>query len=143
MDDIYFYALKLLRKRDHSVQELREKIEVRFDEAPNEIIDRLIQKNFLNDRRFTENYVARRQDRGKALLREELMNRGIASELIDEILSKTEWPSLQKALADKMNGWKLGAPLQSRDATRLFRALLRLGYDEDAIREEIEQLREP
>jgi hypothetical protein len=46
-------------------------------------------------------------------------------------------------LADKMNGWKLGAPLQSRDATRLFRALLRLGYDEDAIREEIEQLREP
>jgi SOS response regulatory protein OraA/RecX len=143
VNDIYLYALKLLKKRDHSVRELREKIEVRFDEAPNEIIDRLIQKNFLNDRRFTENYVARRQDRGKALLREELTNRGVASDLIDEILSKTEWPSLREALADKMNGWKLGAPLQSRDATRLFRALLRLGYDEDAIREEIEQLREP
>jgi regulatory protein len=143
VNDIYLYALKLLRKRDHTVRELREKIEVRFDEAPNEIIDRLIQKNFLNDRRFAENYVARRQDRGRALLREELTNRGVASDLIDQILSKTEWPSLQEALADKMNGWKLGAPLQSRDATRLFRALLRLGYDEDAIREEIEQLREP
>jgi len=38
-----------------------------------------------------------------------------------------------------MNDWKLRAPLQSRDAARLYRALVRLGYDEDAIREEIEQ----
>ena len=143
MNDIYIHALKLLRKRDYTVWELREKIEARFHEIPDEIIDRLIQKNFLNDRRFTENYVARRQYQGKALLREELTSRGVASDLIDEILSKTAWPSLQEALADKMNGWKLGAPLQPRDATRLFRALLRLGYDEDAVREEIEQLREP
>jgi SOS response regulatory protein OraA/RecX len=143
VDDIYFYALKLLRKRDYTVRELREKIEVRFHDVPTEIIELLTRKNFLNDRRFAENYVVRRQDRGRALLREELTNRGVASNLIDEILSKTAWPSLQEALADKMNGWKLGAPLQSRDATRLFRALLRLGYDEDAIREEIEQLREP
>jgi len=34
----------------------------------------------------------------------------------------------------------LRPPLQPRDAGRLFRALLRLGYDEDAIREELEQL---
>jgi hypothetical protein len=59
---------------------------------------------------------------------------------MEEILSRTAWPSLREALTDKMNDWKLRAPLQSRDAARLFRVLSRLGYDEDAIREEIEQL---
>ena len=50
------------------------------------------------------------------------------------------WPSLREALAAKMKGWKLRAPLQLRDAARLFRALQRLGYEEDAIREEIENI---
>ena len=107
---------------------------------PQEIFDRLLQKNFLNDRRFAENHVARRKDRGASLLREELGARGVSSALADEILSGAEWPSLREALAAKMNDWKCRAPLQPRDAARLFRALQRLGYDEDAIREEIEQV---
>jgi SOS response regulatory protein OraA/RecX len=75
------------------------------------------------------------------LLREELLTRGVPSALADEILSQTDLPSLKEALTSKMIYLKLRAPLQLRDATRLFRALSRLGYDEDAIQEEIEQLR--
>ena len=62
------------------------------------------------------------------------------AEIADEILSNGDFPSLKQAVADKMTGWKLRVPLQSRDAARLFRALVRLGYDEDAIREEIDQI---
>ena len=142
MDEIYTYALKLLRARDYTVTKLREKLEAKFGEVPQEIADRLQQKNFLNDRRFAENYVARRKDRGASLLREELLARGVSATLADEILSGTDWPSLREALAAKMNDWKLRAPLRSRDAGRLFRALQRLGYEEDAIREEIEQVLE-
>ena len=140
--DLYTYALKLLRTRDHTVAMLRKRIETKFGEAPEELIQQLLKKNFLNDRRFAENYVARRQERGEALLREELGFRGVSSDIVDTVLSATDWPSLTEALAAKMRDWKLRAPLQSRDAARLFRALLRLGYDEDAIREEIDQLHE-
>ena len=142
MNEVYFYALKLLSKRDYSVHDLRKKIEVKFQDVPDDVIAQLISKNFLNDRRFAENYVMRRKDRGRTALREDLIARGIAPELGDAILAQTDWPSLRDALTAKMNDWKLRAPLQSRDAARLFRALLRLGYDEDAIREEIEYLHE-
>jgi SOS response regulatory protein OraA/RecX len=142
VDEIYAHALKLLRGRDYSVARLTEKLQAKFGSAPQAVIDQLLQKKFLNDRRFAENYVRRRKDRGKAVLHDELSAHGVAPSLIEEALSKADWPSLREALTTKMNGWKLRAPLQSRDAARLFRALLRLGYDEDAIREEIEQLHE-
>jgi SOS response regulatory protein OraA/RecX len=140
VDEIYGYALKLLRNRDYSIATLREKLEARFGEAPQPLFEQLLQKNFLNDRRFAENYVARRKHRGPAAVREELLARGIAAELADEMVSGTEWPSLHEAANAKMNDWKLCAPLQSRDAARLFRALQRLGFNEDAIREEIQTL---
>ena len=140
---MYAYALKLLRTRDHTVAMLRQKVEGKFGAVPEQLIEQLLKKNFLNDRRFAENYVLRRQDRGQAFLRDELTSRGVASDLVEEVLAGTDWPSLSQAMAAKMKIWKLRAPLQSRDAARLFRALLRLGYDEDAIREQIENLREP
>ena len=142
MDEVYAYALKLLRQRDYTMARLREKLAAKFGPVPQEVIDQLTRKNFLNDRRFAENYVAGRKDRGRRALNEELMARGLATELIDEVLSQADWPSLREALAAKMTDLQVRAPLQSRDAARLFRALLRLGYDEDAIREEIEQLHE-
>ncbi len=140
MDEIYSYALKLLRGRDYTIATLCGKLEARFGSVPPEILEELVRKKFLNDRRFAENYVAKRKSRGRQQLREELTAHGIPTKLAQEILSATEWPSLQEALTAKMKDWNLCTPLQARDAGRLFRALLRLGYDEDAIREEIEQL---
>jgi len=140
VDEIYAHALKLLRMRDYTLAGLQKKLEAKFGRAPQEVLDLLTQKKFLNDRRFAENYVERRKSRGSQLLRQELIEKGVAAELADEILSRADFPSLKRALAAKMTDWKLRVPLQSRDAARLFRALVRLGYDEDAIREEIEQL---
>jgi regulatory protein len=140
MDEIYHYALKLLKGRDFTVSQLIQKLEAKFGEAPPEIIEQLLQKKFLNDRRFAQNYVEKRKHRGAAQLREELAARGVPAEITEEILAGTGWPSLHEALAAKMNDWRLRPPLAPRDTARLFRALFRLGYDEDAIREEIEQL---
>ena len=142
MEEILSYALKLLRGRDYTVIRLREKLATKFGSVTEETIDHLLKRKFLNDRRFAENYVRKRKERGAAVLREELAARGVPAPLIEETLDATDWPSLREALAAKMDDWKLRAPLQPRDAARLFRALLRLGYDEDAIREEIEQLHE-
>jgi SOS response regulatory protein OraA/RecX len=140
VDEIYAHALKLLRMRDYTIAELHKKLEAKFGSAPQAVFDVLIQKKFLNDRRFAENYVARRKHRGLFLLRQELIDKGVDPEIADEILSNADFPSLKQAVADKMADWKLRVPLQSRDTARLFRALVRLGYDEDAIREEIDQI---
>jgi regulatory protein len=142
VDEIYAHALKLLRMRDYTIAELQKKLQSKYGVVPEAVLDLLIQKKFLNDRRFTENYVTRRKDRGVSLLRQELINKGVDTDIVDEILSNAEFPSLKEAVAAKMNDWKLRVPLQSRDAARLFRALVSLGYDEDAIREEINQVRE-
>jgi SOS response regulatory protein OraA/RecX len=142
VNEIYIYALKLLKKRDYTVSELCKKLEGNFHTIPTGLIDQLTEKNFLSDRRFAENYVGKRLDRGPRVLRDELLARGVGEDLADEILEQAEWPSLREVLTAKMIDWKLRAPLQSRDAARLFRALVRLGYDEDAIREEIEQKNE-
>jgi SOS response regulatory protein OraA/RecX len=140
VDEIYAYALKLLKSRDYSVATLRAKLEGKFGSSPDAVIDQLLRKNFLNDRRFGQNHVEKRKEKGPAQLREELLARGIVAELADEILSQADWPSLHEALNARMKDWKLRAPLQQRDAARLFRALQRLGFDEDAIRGEIERL---
>jgi len=73
-------------------------------------------------------------------LRAELLSKGIDTALADEVLSAEEFPSLTDVVNAKMKNWKLYAPLQSRDAVRLFRAVARLGFDEDSVREEIEKL---
>ena len=140
MNEIYAYALKLLRGRDYTISKLCAKLEAKFGSVPPEVIEQLLEKKFLNDRRFAENYIAKRKSCGAQQVREELLALGISAKLAEEIVSHTEWPSLQDALTAKMRDWNLRPPLQPRDAGRLFRALLRLGYDEDAIREELEQL---
>jgi SOS response regulatory protein OraA/RecX len=142
VNEIYRYALGLLKNRDYTVAGLRKKLAAKFEDVPEEVVAELISRNFLNDVRFSENYVSNRLARGKVALHSELAARGVSAKTVEEVLSRTEWPSLREALAAKMNVWKLRVPLQSRDAARLYRALVRLGYDEDAIREEIEQIHE-
>src|SRR5262245_8602651 len=141
-DEVYLYALKLLGRRDYTIASLRQKLLAKFADVSDDLIEQLLRKNFLNDRRFAENYVAKRKDRSAAMLRAELIARGVPDSLAVEILSEGERPSLRDALADRMKAWKLNRPLQSRDAARLFRALARLGYDEDAVQQEIEELLE-
>jgi SOS response regulatory protein OraA/RecX len=140
VNEIYNHALRLLAKHDYTVSDLRGKLAQRFGIVPDEVIDQLIRKRFLNDRRYAENYIAGRTRRGKRRLRQELEARGIEPAILDEILSVIQRPSLQDALKATMTDWNLRAPLSSRDAARLFRALARLEYEEDAIREELEQL---
>src|ERR1051326_9555229 len=105
MDENYRYALKLLKKRDYTVPKLSEKLQSECGETPPEVIQQLLQKNFLNDRRFAENHVRRKKHCGPLQLREELSARGVPSQIAEEILSGLEWPSLHEALKAKMDDW--------------------------------------
>jgi len=139
---VFLYAVKMLARRDYSIARLREKLASKFGAFPDDVIDQLISNRFLDDRRYAENYVAGRRKRGAASLRRDLLARGISENITNDVLSSLEWPSLHEAAAARMVDWNLHAPLRPYDAARLFNALVRLGYEEDAVREEIEQLHE-
>lgn len=142
MDEIYHQALKLLRRRDYTEKQLREKLEDKFEDVPPEVFSLLRSKRFLDDRRYAENFVAKHSDMHPARVREMLEEAGVPRESIDRAVSTENWPSLRDVLKAKMLDWRFAPPLKRRDAARLFRALSRLGYSEDELREELEQLHE-
>ena len=142
MDAIYHYALKLLRRRDYTVTQVRQKLTDRFGEAPEALIELLLKKHFLDDRRFAENFVAKREYGHPAQILTDLVDAGVSREIAEAAVGARTWPSLRDALKATMEGWHLRPPLRSREATRLFRALRRLGYEEEELREELEQLHE-
>jgi SOS response regulatory protein OraA/RecX len=135
VNEVYLYALKLLARRDYATSELRAKLEAKFGKPAENVLDELARQNLLNDRRVAENLIHRKIHHAPAALREELIARGIPVDIADETISEAHRPSLRQVLTDKMDAWDLRPPLRSRDAARLFRALVRLGYSEDAIRE--------
>ena len=88
---IYNKALDIISRREHSQKELTDKLVKRYEipELVNSVIRNLIEKNLLNDFRFTQTYVAARKRKGfgPKKIGYELVFRGInentASEVID------------------------------------------------------------
>jgi SOS response regulatory protein OraA/RecX len=142
VDGIYHHALKLLRRRDYTEKQLRGKLEDKFGDVPAEVFARLRARRFLDDRRYAENFVAKHADTHPARVRELLEEAGVPRESIDLAVSSVNWPSLRDVLKAKMLDWRFAPPLERRDVARLFRALSRLGYSDDELREELEQLHE-
>ena len=142
MDEIYHHALKLLQRRDYSEKQLREKLESKFAEVSADVFSLLRAKRFLDDRRYADNFVAKHADCHPEHVKNLLEDSGIRRETIAAACSAVNWPSLRDVLKAKMINWRFQAPLHRRDAARLFRALSRLGYPEEEIREELEQFHE-
>jgi SOS response regulatory protein OraA/RecX len=142
VNEIYHHALKLLRRKDHTKQQLLEKLESKFGKVPEEVTETLLSKRFLDDRRYAENFVAKHADSHPDWVRQSLEEGGVDRPIIDQAVATSHWPSLRDVLKAKMLVWRLRPPLERRDVARLFRLLSRLGYPEEDIREELEQFHE-
>jgi regulatory protein len=97
-------ALNLLARREHTELELQRKLITKdFSEAiVAQVIESLIDKNFLSDLRFTELYVEQRARIGYGPLRiqQELQQRGVKAEVMEPALKfqQDEWvPNAHKA----------------------------------------------
>ena len=88
---IYNKALDIISRREHSQKELSNKLIKKFDipELVDSVIHSLLEKNLLNDYRYSESYVVARKIKGfgPKKIGYELVSRGvnenIASEVID------------------------------------------------------------
>lgn len=139
-DEIYNHAIRLLARREYSTSRLKYRLERRFQTAPGSIIDRLTEKRYLDDKRFAETYVRNRKSMGKHRVGYLLKQNGVDESIIDQVLEEVEWPSLGHVLVARMEQLEIHPPLSVREASRLYRVLERLGYEGEAITEELERL---
>jgi len=88
--EIYNKALDILSRREHSVLELNQKLQKKFDTEYDiqETISRLKKNNLLNDYRFSESYVVFRKRKGFGPIKisNELKSKGVAEVIIFEVL---------------------------------------------------------
>jgi regulatory protein len=99
-DDALEAALAALRRRDHSVHELDERLRHRgFPEtAREEVVRTLLRTGLLDDARFAEARASQLAGRGggDALIRHALESAGVSAELVEAALSSLE-PEAERA----------------------------------------------
>jgi len=100
--DAHELALRSLRTRDRSVQELDKRLAASGadDEERAEVLGSLQRTGLLDDRRFAEDRAASlaRRSAGDALIRHELAAAGVAAELVEGALASLE-PEIDRARA--------------------------------------------
>jgi regulatory protein len=93
-------AVRLLARREHSVKELKRKLEAKGHAA--EEVDRVVAdlgaKKLVSDERFTEAYIAHhaRRGQGPVRIRAELRQQGASDDVIEAALARSEvdWTAL-------------------------------------------------
>ncbi|VEH68612.1 regulatory protein RecX [Rodentibacter pneumotropicus] len=95
------YVINLLARREYSEFELRNKMQEKAFSEPeiDEVITHCQQKNWQNDKRFAENYLHYRSQRGygENRIRQELKHlKGVPSAIITEVFAECDinWSEL-------------------------------------------------
>ena len=139
--DAYQVAVKLLSRREHSIQELRRKLARK--EFSNGVIDAVVsnlqEADLVSDARYAEVFVRSRINRGDGPMKvlASLRERGIDDVLIDQFLhyDDTFWISRANRVLEKKFGQRLtrGDETGSRDWGKRARFLARRGFAAEII----------
>ncbi len=143
------YAFKLLSYRPRSIKEIRNRLKKKdySSKVILEVVKSLKRLKFLNDKEFARMWVESRiktRPMGRYRLQQELIQKGIDRDLIEETLSsyrEEEEIELAKELAQR----KLKRSYQNLDEVttkrRLYGFLQRRGFSYDTIQEVMKELR--
>ncbi len=135
-------AISLLSRRSHSAKELRKKLLKRnYSRSKiNQVIQGLKESGYLDDEKFAEQWIKNRiekKPRGKALIKSELLQKGVDRRIIEEKLNSLLPTSREKEmaqhLADKWLNKKRGKEENIKE--KLYRYLNNKGFDREIIRE--------
>lgn len=126
------YALGILSKRKYTEKEIRKKLEKRASENEiGQVIDRLKELQYLNDRDFAEAYLRYRSSnspRGKWLLTREMKKKGLGKKDIEDALKDYDDREALKTLAKKQ--WeKLKEKPPFERKQKMFRFLTSRGFN--------------
>ncbi|WP_373975818.1 recombination regulator RecX [Chitinibacter sp. SCUT-21] len=123
-------ALQMLGRRDHSRAELEQKLKA-HTETPEEIpaiLDDFEARGWLSDSRFAEQWTHYRSQRyGQARLKQELRQRGVASDIIEASLEAVA--DNEEATARRLWRKKFGqAPVDAKERAKQLRFLASRGF---------------
>jgi regulatory protein len=127
----------LLSRRDFCSGELRETLVAQgFEPATVQgVVDEFIERGYLNDERYTEQYVTQHAERGQGPLRieRELVQRGVDATLIEAALAAgQDWA--QRARELRIRRFGLAEPKRWPDKAKQARFLQYRGFSNDHIR---------
>lgn len=136
-------AVLLLQYRDRTEYELREKLKLAY--YPAEVIDRTIQYlqeyHYIEEERIAIQYVeSKKNKKSKKQLRIELMQKGIAKEIIERVLSEQieqETQTIQSLIRKKTKGEELSL-LSKEEREKIARSLYQKGFSMSEIRKNLD-----
>ena len=135
-------ALNSLDYRDHSEKEIRAKLMRKHGaEYVDEAVEKLIELDLINDRRYAENYARElfeHKNFGKIRIKSELIAKGIASDIASEAVNslfEDEEPDNIQRIVDIIEKKYYNRMNDEVGRKKVFSALQRMGYSFSDIRE--------
>lgn len=130
-------AMDLLARREHSFQELVQKLSARFpEEEVYPVVDKLRAENLQSDQRYLEAYVRFRRNKGFGPLKieAELYGKGLDSEALKECLysDENDWQDLCKQAFEKR--FTVADINNNKERAKCERFLLQRGFSHDSIK---------
>ncbi|MGD9107682.1 MAG: regulatory protein RecX [Gammaproteobacteria bacterium] len=131
-------AIKLLAQREHSRYELQSKLLIRkYDRAVIEkVLDELSQTNLQSDIRFAQSYTRMKMARGfgPIRIRQELHDRGIADDLIEECLAISLDAWMQEIIKVRSKKFGSDVPHDYEERAKQMRFLQYRGFTTEQIK---------
>ena len=130
-------AMHILERTDKTEAQLRRKLEE--SEYPKEAVESAIayvtSYGYLDDRRYAEHYIEwKKQGKGKARLKMELVQKGISREIIEEVLESTDFGETREMIRQIiLKKRKTDIPMNVKEKQRLYGFLLRKGFSSSDI----------
>ena len=130
-------AMHILERTDKTEAQLRRKLEE--SEYPKEAVESAIayvtSYGYLDDRRYAEHYIEwKKQGKGKARLKMELVQKGISREIIEEVLESTDFGETREMSRQIiLKKRKTDIPMNEKEKQRLYGFLMRKGFSSSDI----------
>ena len=131
-------AMDMLARREHSAQEVRQKLLAKEVEADNveQVVQDLIKDNLISDERFTEAFVNQRINRGSGPLkiRAELRQKGISDAMIAEFINERDDVWRETAAEVRIKKYGATFPSDLKEKARQARFLQSRGFSSEHTR---------
>lgn len=130
-------AMHILERTDKTEAQLRRKLEE--SEYPKEAVESAIayvtSYGYLDDRRYAEHYIEwKKQEKGKARLKMELVQKGISREIIEEVLESTDFGETREMIRQIiLKKRKTDIPMNEKEKQRIYGFLMRKGFSSSDI----------
>ena len=135
-------AMFSLDMRDHSEKEIRQKLIRKYDaQSVDSAVEKLIGLGLINDRRYAElltRELFERKKYGKTRVKSELYRRGIAAEIINEVIEAYEEDNDSdnvEKIVDIIRKKYYNKLIDEKSRQKVVAALVRLGYSFSDIRQ--------